>query len=57
MERDVCLAPYTASWGLQELNYTVKHSSGKRMQIRLLTDVSGYLRPGELAALVCKPPT
>lgn len=38
----------------QNVTYTVKNSANKKESIKLLEDVSGFFRPGELNALMGK---
>lgn len=39
-------------WCVQHVSYTVRNSQKPHNDIKLLEDVMGYLRPGELVSLV-----
>lgn len=40
------------AWCLQDVVYTVKNSANTKERIRLLDEVSGYIIPGQLTALM-----
>ena len=42
------------AWAAQDLTYRVRNNNNRKEQLALLMKVSGYFRPGELAALVCR---
>lgn len=44
--------PLITSSGAQELTYTVKSHHDKKVEVSLLTRVSGYFNPGEMSALM-----
>lgn len=46
--------PLTDSQFLQDLTYRVRNNNNRKENLALLLKVSGYFRPGELAALVCR---
>ncbi len=39
----------------QDLTYTVKSHHDRRMQVSLLTSISGFFNPGQMSALVRRP--
>ena len=44
--------PLTGARATQDLSYTVWNSANKKQKIKLLTEVSGFMPPGHLSALM-----